>query len=905
MPDAISSKYHASPLLFLIPLSFLLTVQVAQACSGSLHVEIRDAGVYALDYSKVVEQQPGLADCSSNQLALSTAGNEVPIRILDGGDGQFSDGDSIEWVGKPLHGPMSWFNEYSVNNVYLLSARSGSHLRLRDLPATESSASKLRRTLHLEQENLMIRLDKSQQKPGQEPDVWQWSKLTQADQAPFSTAFDLPDLANRGANVIIRINFRGISRIGAPVAERNRAPEDHVVELRINGGPISRLSWSGRDEFEQELSIPASLLKTKANQLVLSIPRRQLPWNEAQSVVDVVMFNWIELDYPLDGSLDANSLPFQMGESDAQSIELHWQGKGQAPDLYGDDGLRRPPQSLGGGRFRYAAAKPDVILYPANGFVRALSLRALSDVDWHAPAQGYDYLMVSHASLIDAVRPLANFHQERGLKVAVIDVDDVYDEFNDGIKHPQAVRNLVEYATKNWPLPHPRFLLLVGDASFDIRHDTYDDLAYAKFANSPQELAPGHFSGIPATSYEDGSKRMGSRNLIPTWQFPSAEGQSASDNWFGAVNGDDYHPVVAVGRFPVVEPAEVSAIVDKTIGYLSASRAGSWRRDVMFITDESTHFKKVSDEIASTIGEQGFLADKIYASPNEADNLAHQSAIKDGLNEGQLLVHFIGHGGRYIWRTGPPDLRKNHDLFTLDDVSGLSNGGRLPMVLSMTCYSAPFDNPTEDSIGERFLREADKGAIAVFAASWRNSPSSQFSENLVKELLTPGATIGESIVRAKQTINNRTLVEMYNLLGDPAVVLERPQGEIRLQLDADLWNPTVVVALPDPAFKGEVTMDLTDAAGKLLATSRYQTDRPVFRLPIPKISNGGVVHYASVYASDPVSGRDASGGLPIDVERVRKKTEFRWLDWMRPAPGPVAADTLLRDEFEESSKSGD
>ena len=24
------------------------------------------------------------------------------------------------------------------------------------------------------------------------------------------------------------------------------------------------------------------------------------------------------------------------------------------------------------------------------------------------------------------------------------------------------------------------------------------------------------------------------------------------------------------------------------------------------------------------------------------------------------VLHFIGHGGRYIWRTGPPDLRKNN-----------------------------------------------------------------------------------------------------------------------------------------------------------------------------------------------------------------------------------------------------
>jgi hypothetical protein len=902
MSDAISSKHYATRLLRLIPLSILLASQAVQACSGSLHVEIRDAGVFALDYSEIVAQQPQLADCMSNQLALSTAGKEVPIRIVDGGDGRFSSGDWIEWVGKPLHGPMSWYNQYSLNNVYLLSAKPGSRLRLRDQSATDGVASNLRRTLHLEQENLMIRLDKSQQKPGEEPDVWQWSKLTQADPAPFSSAFDLPDLANRGAKVIFRINLRGISRIGVPVVEKDRAPEDHLVELSINGRPAERLSWSGRDEFERELVIPASELKAKSNQLVLSIPRRQLPWNESQAIVDVVMFNWIELDYPLEGNLHPDSLPFQAESTPAQSINLRWQGKGEPPALYGDDGVRRPPVSLGSGRFRYAAAEPGVTLYPANGFSRALSLRAMSGVDWHTPAHGYDYLIVSHASLIDAIRPLANFHEQRGLKVATIDIDDVYDEFNHGITHPQAVRNLVEYASKNWPAPGPRFLLLVGDASFDIRHDTYNDLAYAKFANSPQELVPGHFSGIPATSYDDGSKRMGSRNLIPTWQYPSAEGQSASDNWFGAINADDFHPVVAVGRFPVVEPAEVTAIVDKTIDYLSSPRAGSWRRDVMFITDESQQFRKASDEIASAIGKQGFLADKIYASPDEADNLAHQSAIKDGLNDGQLLVHFIGHGGRYIWRTGPPDLRKNHDLFTLDDVSGLSNGGRLPMVLSMTCYSAPFDNPTEDSIGERFLREADKGAIAVFAASWRNSPSRQFSEALVKELLTPGATIGESIVRAKGSINNRTLVEMYNLLGDPAVVLERPKDQARLQLDADLWNPGIFVALPDPGFKGQVTLDVTDAEGKLLATSHHQVEQSVFRLPIPKFAGGGTIHLASVYANDPISGRDAFGGLRIDIQGIRRKAEFRWPDWMRPASKPFAADTLMRGEFEESAQ---
>ncbi len=882
-------------------IAILLAPAAAVACQGNLDIKVEHSGVHALAQTEIVASQPGLANCPSADLRLSNRGIEVPVRIVDGGDGRFDPGDHIEWIGQQLHGPMSWFDNYSITNTYVLSASVGAHARIRDEQAEiESGQTRLVRILHLEQENMMIRLDQNQQKPGEEPDVWQWVKLTQADPAPFSTEFDLPELDSRRAEIAVRINFRGISSIIVPYHERDDRPEDHLVEVRLNDQLISRISWSGRDEFEQSLSIPTSKLKQKGNQMVLSVPKRPLRWDPTLTAVDVVMFNWIELEYPIEHRLEPDSLPLQVADSGKTSFEMSWQDGGEAPALFGDDGVRRPPTRSNGDRVHYASAQAGVTLYPALTAAKPVSIRAADNFDWRAPAHGYDYLIVSHASLIDAVRPLAEFHEKRGMKVALIDIEDVYDEFNHGITHPQAVRDLVAHATSKWPQPHPRFLLLVGDASFDIRHDTYNDLAYAKFANSPQELVPGHFSGIPATSYDSGAKSMGSRNLIPTWQYPSAEGQSASDNWFGAVDGDDYHPVVAVGRFPVVEPEEVTAIVNKTINYMSRPRPGSWRRDVMFITDESSYFKDASDQIAGSISKQGFLADKIYASPEEADNLAHQSAIKDGLNEGQLLVHFIGHGGRYIWRTGPPDLRKNHDLFTLDDVSELSNGEHLPMILSMTCYSAPFDNPTEDSIGERFLREADKGAIAVFAASWRNAPSTKFSEGLVRELLEPGATIGEAIVRAKKGIDDRTLVEMYNLLGDPAVVLERPRDQARIQVSSDRWNPTLLIALPQSGFAGKVDINWLDDDGALLATTNRHVSSSTFSVPIPRFGDGKTAKFASLYANDPVSGRDAFGALKIEIAAARRESGFGWANWSRTKSKPIAADTLSRRGFDPS-----
>ncbi len=887
-------------ILFRVLAAAALAPSVAAACEGALHIEIEMTGVYALDHASVVAQQSALADCSSDRFILTRNGEAVPIRVVDGGDGRFDAGDRIEWLGEQLHGPQSWFNSFSINNVYQLRVADGAHPRMREVAADAAGSSPLERELHYEQENLMIRLDQGQQQPGDEPDVWQWTKLTHADPAPFEFAFDLPDLAGGAGKVDVTLNLRGLSR--APFRSDFEKVDDHVADVSINGGRPTRLAWNGRDEETSTFSVPASQLTARGNSLRVTLPKRPMAWDPANPVVDVVMFNWVDFRYDVRGDLDAGALPFRTRGNGAQAIELDWTGSGDLA-LYGKDGVRRPAKKLPGARYRFAAAPQGIEQLPViEGKLGAPKLvRRVSSTDWHAPAGGYDYLIVTHESLRDAIAPLAAFHEMRGLKVATIDVSDVYDQFNHGITHPVAIRNLVRHAHQHWPEPKPRFLLLVGDASFDIRNTTANDLRYAKFASNPHELAySGHFAGIAGTEYGAGAASFAKRNLIPTWQFPSPEGQSASDNPFGILD-DGYHPAIAVGRFPVVEPAEVSAIVDKTIDYMTKPQPGSWRRDVMFITDESEYFKKASDEIAASIGSQGFLADRIYASADEANNLAHQSAIKDGLNEGQLLVHFIGHGGRYIWRTGPPDIRKNHDLFTLDDVSGLHNSGRLPMILSMTCYSAPFDNPNEDSIGERFLREADKGAIAVFAASWRNAPSTEFSKGLVSELLTPGATIGEGIVRAKRGIQDRVLVEMYNLLGDPAVVLERPRDSARITFNHDRWNPAVSVSLPGTHFAGQVDVDWFGRDGERVSRASYRLDEPRFSLPVPHSGSGNPVASVRIYSTDRVSGRDASAGLDLDEQRKLAKQARRawhWPQWFAVKPAAAAADTILRGGFE-------
>jgi Peptidase family C25 len=877
----------------------LLTLSIdGVACSGRLHIEVLDSGVYALDYAEIVAQQPGLADCASNDLVMLNHGKEVPIRLRDDGSGRFADGNRIEWVGQPLHGPQSWYDEYSTVNVYLLGAVPGEHARMRELHAGPGPANalagkpaSLRRTQHFEQENLMLRLNGSEMKPGDEPDVWQWAKLTPIDAQPFTYKFDLADVdlarAAAGADSALTLNLRGVSNVLA--APNTAKPADHVIEASLNGKLLARIEWDGRDEMRKVLSVAHSLLRAQGNTISLRVPKRPVPKDTKNFIVDVAMFNWMEVTYPVRGNLAASAAPFRA--SAHAPIELVGDAADN-PQLYSGDGTYRMLTPMGNDRLRAAAADADADadaeLYPVrDGQLPSPALiLPVAAADLHADTTGYDYLIVAHPRLLQAIQPLAKYHREHGHTVAVIDVNDIYDQFNDGIIHPVAIRDLVAWGTQHWATK-PRYLLLVGDASTEIHHDprngALNGFSYQLTPRAlPNQVLTGEgFREMLTTPYAQSDRKLPNRNLIPTWQFPTGEGQSASDNDFVTMKAGDFHPTLAVGRFPVVEADEVEAIVDKTLAYLSKPTPGSWHRDVTFIsTSELASFKKTSDKIAADLDSQGFATTSIYTDANDKDAGRYKQAratLRDDLDAGNLLVHFLGHGGSYIWRVGAMG-----DLFSLEDVSKLNNAGRYPMVLAMTCFSAPFDNPTDDSIGERFLREANKGAVAVFASSWKNSPNPEHSRSLIEELLKKGNPIGDAIVAAKAKITDRDFVEMYNLLGDPALVLARPQGNLDMVRSADRWNPQVLVRLSGLDFGGEVDVDWIDADGKVLTSQHYQARNVQFALtPVDKAAT------VSVYAADTRNGNTAAGALSL-LPPPKPAVAAAGARSAVPAPAPAA-----------------
>ncbi|MET0555240.1 MAG: C25 family cysteine peptidase [Vicinamibacteria bacterium] len=863
---------------------FLATVSAAEA--ASYRIALAEAGVYRVTYDDLV-RAGAKKPLPSATLGLTNQGKRVPIHVRDGGDGVLGKGDWIEFVGEILPGETAHFNEYTSRNIYMLSTTAATPARMKRRPAPLAAAKPgpalpLEARLHLEQDLVLLRLSGNQ---GQRQELWHWVKLTQIDPEPFRQSLQLADVdTSAGGAVRVRLEFRGWSQ---PAMRPTAETKDHVVEVSVNGVVRGRTEWNNSEQGHLLVlpDIPASELAAGQFEVAIRVPPR--PGQGQDSLVDVSLLNWIEVDYPrLATALPRQARLYAAGEPEVAPAPAR---KGVAPVapkpslrmlpsagpspktfvVYGNDGSRWEARSFGPtgkepGAARWATAgkarRFDVV--GEGGLLSPLGVFADEPSRLKSVLRQADYVMVAHERLKKALDPLAAFHRARGLKVAVVDIQDVYDEFNGGILHPRALRDFLSYAYHKWKRPAPRWVLLVGDASWDAKNELVDEEHYPAAT-----FSPGHgtqFAGIDTIPYANDAK-LNHRNLVPTWSYLTYDGHAAGDNYFVSVDGNDDLPDMAIGRFTAVNADEVSAIVEKTINYAKdEAEWGPWRRRMLLITSEQLGFQYMSNAVADAIGKLGIASEKVYPLA-ESSSEVDQARLRAGLDEGNLLVHFVGHGGRYIWRTGPADWQKHRDLFNLDDIDQLKPSGRLPMVLSMTCYSAPFDHPSADSIGEKFLRVRGKGAVAVLAASWRNAPYQAMSIDVIEQLTAAGApTIGEAIQRVKRAGRHREFLEQYNLLGDPALRLDVPRTRMDLTAGVGPESAPMVSGRIDAAkFNGRAIIDWLDAKGAVLRSEELTLEGPRFSAVRP--GDAAAATAVRVYAWDQVARLDGAARVSLDA----------------------------------------
>ncbi len=772
----------------------------AGAFADGFQIVLTDDAVYRVTFAEL--QAAGLSgEIPSAELGLSRAGRPVPIHLEDGRDGRFGAGDSFVFVGNRLPSDHGGANDVSALNVYRLQTDAIAPARILDRPPAGEPVCRggtIRTTKRFEQD--LFRIGLSIQ-PTYSQEVWLWRKLTHADPQEFTLPLELPELApTKSTPATLRVRVRGWSRL--PLTDAGNAT-DHRLEAWLDGALLGGLDWNTGDRGQLlEVDIPHAALRDGEGRLTLKVPPRRREGSDEPPIIDAVMLDWIEVDYSRARRLQSAQAIVEIGEKIPGACAVLETREGRSLEVYSEDGTRvvaSSPSERGGSAIDLARRFPaNVPLHAVRdaGYRKPVAVVVDRPAGLGDPDRQADYVIIAHGSLLEAVEPLAQLHRQRGLIVTVVDVGDVYDEFNDGVAHPQAIQDFLRHAHEFWRRPAPRFVLLVGDASWGQ-------------VSVDQQVATRFPSVLPNRS---GAGSFRHRGLVPTFGRANRSGNIASDNRFACID-DDEKPDLAIGRLPVVDPAELDAIVEKIRRYLDPQTIGPWRRRILWITPEQDASTSSSEVVTRSLAERGFVTDTVDpGTTGKTDD--HRQTLMGAFNEGSLLVHFLGHGGRYVWRTGPADLANQSELFTMDHLDQLQPAAGLPVVLSLTCYAAPFDHPTAESMGERFLTLPDRGAIAVIAAASRNSPTIRMSALLIEELTRPG-TVGEALMRAKRRSVHPEFTEQYNLLGDPALPLSLPGATFDVALIPG-EVPSVRADIEGALLDGQARIDWLDERGAIL-----------------------------------------------------------------------------------------
>ena len=144
-----------------------------------------------------------------------------------------------------------------------------------------------------------------------------------------------------------------------------------------------------------------------------------------------------------------------------------------------------------------------------------------------------DYLLVAPRAFLAAAEPLVERRASQGLRARAVAFEEIASAFGGGQPSAEAIREFLRFAYHSWSRPSPRYVLLLGDSTYDPRNFTGTALA----------------SPLPAlwvrTSY-----------LV-----------TASDPALAAVNGEDALPDLAIGRLPARTPQEAERMVAKLLAW--------------------------------------------------------------------------------------------------------------------------------------------------------------------------------------------------------------------------------------------------------------------------------------------------------------------------------------------------
>jgi hypothetical protein len=500
---------------------------------------------------------------------------------------------------------------------------------------------------------------------------------------------------------------------------------DHHVRVWVNGVVAGEARFAGKRAHGLELLVPASLLREGANELALA--------NVGDTgVYSSVYLDRFEVSYPQVPT--ARQGVFEGVWSEGGVVEVGGltgapvvvEVTGPAKWVTGFEATGSSVRFEAGAGRRYVVASAEGLLAPRVGRVAVSRLREVSNQA--------DYLVIGPREFLEAAVPLLERRRGEGLSSRAVSLEQIASEFGGGRPSAEAIREFLSYAYHSWGRPSPRYVLLLGDSTYDPR----------------RFLSTSWASPLPAlwakTSY--------------LW--------TASDPALAAVNGEDVLPDLAIGRLPVRTLEEAQGLVGKVLAWEDSGQdLGGTAVLVADTPDRGGDFEAdVEDVRASFLGGRATTTLKVRELRGGT-----RAAILDAFDEGASLMSYVGHGGTAVW--------SSTNVLNSWDAASLRGQSRQPLLLTLNCLNGYFVAPNFDALSEALLKVEGRGAIAAFSPSGLSvdSAAHAYHRAVIQELASgTHGRLGDALLAAQRSYAETglmpELLTIYHLLGDPTLRLQ-------------------------------------------------------------------------------------------------------------------------------------
>ncbi|MFQ5578172.1 MAG: C25 family cysteine peptidase, partial [Anaerolineae bacterium] len=701
-------------------------------------VVVTDSGLYALTYDDLAAAGLPVATLDPRTLQLSHGQTRRPVAVWVEGesDGRLDPGDRLLFYAPP------YFSRYSDTDVYFLSRGQSAGRRMAVQPGNPAGLPPgTPRLMATAEENHFY----DSLYPARDGDRWYWMQLRRPNLITATVPVSLSSPLPAGPDAALTLWLQGYT---------NPAPNpDHRLAVAVNGAPAGQIEWNGDRAITATFAVSAARLHNGQNNITLSLP------GVSGVLVEGMWLDALALTYPGHRAGDApvtftapaGPMAYSLGGWAANDLSVYNITDPEAPQIV--TGFTLTPS---GNAYTLtvgtAGDAPQTFLAVPGGQVKSpvalQAARLLQD-----PPGGADYIIITHADFAPAVAPLAQHRAAQGLRVTTVDVQAVYDTFGGGRVGPEAIKAFLQRAFYTWTPPAPLYVLLVGDGSYDFKnHSGW---------NSPTFIPPYLAEVDP-------------------WL-----GETAADNRYVTVAGNDPLPDMLIGRLPVNTPAEAETVVDKIIRYETNPLPGGWNARQLIVSDNPDGggtFYTDADWVYNIVS--GALESyRFYYTP-QPDALPHlynnvdalRQAFLADLNFGAGMVTFHGHSSWHQWGV-EQFFRWNRDP-ALNDVLALQNGYRLPLVLEMTCFTGYFHHPEYPTLDESLLRRAGGGAVAVWGATGLGVSTGHgaLQAGFYRAVINRQETnLGAAALAGKANLyaagGNLDLLDTFTLFGDPALTL--------------------------------------------------------------------------------------------------------------------------------------